>query len=113
MIDTLKQYKAFGKFVEWIREEEIITVETLDCNFLEWHYSDRELLSLLVEFCDSRGYYISTHPLSIIFSVSETKYSTITRWEGEITFNFDTRTEATKQAIKKCFELMEKEQPLV
>ncbi|KAF0148759.1 MAG: hypothetical protein FD143_2841 [Ignavibacteria bacterium] len=93
MIEQLSKMKAWGKFLEWTYTN-------------KYHFNnERELLSLLVEFCDSKNYFIE-------YSHTGTNWLTyIYKQETETTFNLDTkatRTEATKAAIIKCFELMEK-----
>ena len=128
MIDQLKQHeKTFAKFVEWMKNQKKYLD---DKNRFYWRYecgkastlyelvyhsiylTNRELLSLLVEFCDSEGMCIeiSTHLTGgeCLFSYSVWNVKEITKSLVNDSF-ISTRTEATKQAIVKIFELMESE----
>ena len=127
MIDQLKQYpKTFQKFVEWMKNQKKYLD---DKNRFYWRYecgkastlyelvyhsiylTNRELLSLLVEFCDSEGYYTSIRyfPLSNTFDSVVNDLHIIEKLEIYHTLRVNSRTEATENAIKKCFELMESE----
>jgi hypothetical protein len=105
MIEKLSKYAhTFHKFWEWYAKEGILFDEFnvgYAIGELEME-SPRELLSLLVEFCDSKDYCIS-----ITKRIGGTRSMPI--WScgvaGEI-INGSTRTEATEQAVIKCFELM-------
>ena len=121
MTEELKQYKAFGKFVEWMGNQQIgndsvglWVNEFYTKTPIGFHrkVSDRELLSLLVEFCDSERMCIeiSTHLTGgeCLFSDSVWNVKEITKSLVNDSF-ISTRTEATKQAIVKIFELMESE----
>lgn len=120
-MDTLKQYKAFGKFVEWmydkgigkLEEANTSTITFLDCFDNCRKISHRELLSLLVEFCDSEGCWITIDADLVCDDSEEPKFSywitALNKYDAEDAYedSYATRTEATKAAIIKCFELME------
>lgn len=106
MIEQLSRMKAWAEFVEWMRNKGYKYDQYFWFTYNQ-HASYRELLSLLVEFCDSKEWrigigYDEDHN-SFTFSI---KYKKELKDIGE---DFNSRTEATKQAIIKCFELMEKE----
>ena len=119
-LDTLKQHeKTFQKFVEWMKKNNLdylreniafVKQDVYGANYL---IHDRELLSLLVEFCDSEGYYIQPNcfPQFKAWNVSimsgNINVCQILRAESGRFQDYDSRTEATQAAIKKCFELME------
>lgn len=112
MLDTLKHYKVFAKFVEWMLPNHRMRNNKF-FNFNERRdIPDRELISLLVEFCDSEGYYIeiSTHLTGgeCLFSYSIWNVKQLTKSIVNDSF-ISTRTEATKEAILRVFQLMEKE----
>ena len=116
-LDTLKQHeKTFQKFVEWIKtkngEFSINQFnKLLDSEGCE--ADEYQQLGLLVEFCDSEGYYIQPNcfPQFKAWNVSimsgNINVCQILRAESGRFQDYDSRTEATQAAIKKCFELME------
>ena len=109
MIDQLKQQpKTFTKFVEWMeKERNFIFLTSLQFEGFIPFIPDRELISLLVEFCDSEGYVIllgfgSKWFWEIQDNNNAEEYTN--RYE-----TYNSRTEATKAGIKESFKLMEKE----
>lgn len=119
MIDQLKQYKAFGKFVEWMKEHGYY-FHKIHQKFFEARSdydftqpSNRELLSLLIEFCDSekhmitiRVYYENDNFTGFYFDIDKVF---TTEYTVHSTHGFTTRAEATQAGVKKIFELMEAE----
>ena len=119
MIDQLKQHeKTFAKFVEWMGNQQIgndsvglWVNEFYTKTPIGFHrkVSDRELLSLLVEFCDSEGYYMTiTLNMFFMFDYRMTTIPELHLPYFISEYDYNTRTEATKAAIVKVFELMEK-----
>ena len=113
MINQLSKTKAWAEFVEWWQRRGYGW--WIDDNGTFYSDTNRtasnlELLSLLVEFCDSKEYYIDIMhddyyaevDGSAKFHVS-VKDEHCSDW-GEPFYS--TRTEATQQAVVKCFELM-------
>lgn len=124
MINSLKQHeKTFRKFVEWMLKKNYRMRNGI---FLDYKrrtdITDRELLSLLVEFCREQNYWIESNlgnkseyeatdiielciTAFVLKFVNKNEY-TLVLWSDE--FELNEHTEATQEAIKKCFELMEK-----
>ena len=116
MINQLSKTKAWAEFVEWWQRRGYGW--WIDDNGTFYSDTNRtasnlELLSLLVDFCDSEGYYIQPNcfPQFKAWNVSimsgNINVCQILRAESGRFQDYDSRTEATQAAIKKCFELME------
>jgi hypothetical protein len=114
VINELTKSKCWNEFVEWMDKQGFYLMPkeihiSKEHRFMnkEFAYmiSDRELQSLLVEFCDSKGRYI-------VPDIVGGWWYSISDKEGDVSFTtpdtdkFTTRAEATEQAIIKCFELM-------
>jgi len=112
----LIQGLTFSEFVEWMdtqgfylmpKETHINKEHKFMNKEFAYMISDRELLSLFVEFCDNNGYYIN------VDIVAKSWWYSISNDIGDLIYtNLDTdtlnsRTEATQAAIAKVFELME------
>ena len=93
MIEQLSKYtKWWNEFVEWMdgkgfylmpKEIHISNKHKFMHKEFAYMISDRELLSLLVEFCDSKNYFIE-------YSHTGTNWLTyIYKQETETTFNLD------------------------
>lgn len=116
MIEQLSKTKVWNEFVEWATAKKyqqycLVDKENWNYTSIEMsrnEFSDRELLSLLVEFCDSKGYYM-TITLNMFF-VFDYRLMTIPELHLPYfisEYDYSTRTEATQAAIVKCFELMD------
>jgi len=129
MINSLKQHeKTFQKFVEWIdkgnyfvNKDELLKRTFLGDKPIGYRLTnDRELLSLLVEFCREQNYWINIIPIS---EFGQGEYLTFLMLSIEKFINeenpirneyyyeepdLNKYTETMIIGIKKCFELMEK-----
>lgn len=131
MINQLNHTKTWGEFVEWVNRSDsyrFYSDGTIRNIISDAPVNERELLSLLVEFCDSKGYYIELEFNSPDPDSDETKTEIDKGFEYKIShqdkdgywdkdiywkgvtnkgIEFFTRTEATEAGIKRALELLE------
>lgn len=117
MIEQLSKTKVWAEFVEFVTKHEPVDFNNELNKFVlrtssgvDFDLSDRELLSLLVEFCDSKGYHIGINYDEEYFVVIAWGYPVFILRENDEPQSkikyFSTRPEATQQAVVKCFQLI-------
>ena len=113
MIDKLKVFeKPFQEFVEWMKSEHNyfhrLHNDSRFCNvddYIITFVPDRELRSLLIEFLDSKGIYLTSGRYYNSWMWSIHKEKDYQFWETAYEEDYNSRTEATEAGIIRAFEI--------